>query len=205
MQPHPDDIEDPKLTSFFKCDSDCTFDMSIDGPRLRPIAFGSRACTPMESKLHSFVGETACVRWAIAQNKKYLWGRHFYILCNCMAIQEILEYSGNIHMICRWTQELLVYSFTILHRPAKMMQDVDALSRRFGKDAAYHFHIAHNLKLRDIAARPTAYDKTNFESYSKKRTKPPARFDTPTPILTTAHRNAPSRISSSFLGPTRSF
>ena len=49
---------------------ECEFDLSIDGARLKPIAFGSRSCTTAESKLHSFTGEAACGRWAIAQNKK---------------------------------------------------------------------------------------------------------------------------------------
>ena len=128
MQPHPNDCVDTNLLSSITTGNNCDFDVSMDGPRLRPIAFGSRACTAMESKLHSFVGEAACVRWAIAQNRKYLWGAHFFIICDCLAIQEILDYSGTIHMICRWAQELLGYNFTILHRPAKMMMDVDALS-----------------------------------------------------------------------------
>ena len=80
----------------------------------------------MEAKLHSFVGEAACGRWAIAQNRKFLWGTHFYWICDCMAVQEILEYNGNIHVICRWAQELLGYNFTVLHRPAKMMADKEA-------------------------------------------------------------------------------
>ena len=45
-------------------------------------------------------------------------------------------------MVHRWAQELLGYDFTILHRPAKMMVDVDALTRRFGPSIAQHLLIS---------------------------------------------------------------
>ena len=35
------------------------FDLSLDGPRLRPVLFGSRSNLPYESNYHSFVGEGA--------------------------------------------------------------------------------------------------------------------------------------------------
>ena len=34
--------------------------------------------------------EVACGRWAIGQNRKYLWGAHFWWLCDCKTIREIL-------------------------------------------------------------------------------------------------------------------
>ena len=45
---------------------DCTFDLSLDGPRLRPVFFGSRSNQPYEEHYHSFVGEVACGHWAIS-------------------------------------------------------------------------------------------------------------------------------------------
>ena len=97
MQPI-DDIESTK--ALLKC-GECTFDLSNDGDRLRPVRFGSRACTDFERKYHSFVGETASSRWEISQNKHYLWGNNFWWICDCAAMKEILEYEGNISQICR--------------------------------------------------------------------------------------------------------
>ena len=111
----------------------CDFDLTLDSPRLRPISFGSRSCSLAEEKLHSFVGEAAAGRWAISKNRRYLWGIHFYWLCDCAAIKEILDYCGSITVVSRWAQELLGYDFSIIHRCYKMMRDVDALSRRHGK------------------------------------------------------------------------
>ena len=53
---------------------ECTFDLSLDGPRLRPVSFGSRSNQPFEIHYHSFVGEVACGRLAISCCRRYLWG-----------------------------------------------------------------------------------------------------------------------------------
>ena len=50
----------------------CLFDLSLDGTRLLPIGFGSRACNEQEKYLHSFVEKTACGRWEVGQNRRYL-------------------------------------------------------------------------------------------------------------------------------------
>ena len=158
----------------------------------------------MESKLHSFTGEAACGRWAIAQNRKFLWGCHFYWICDCLAIMEILDYSGTISMICRWAQELLGYNFTIIHRPAKMMGDVDTLSRHFGQLITSYLSIANILHVTDMWNRPFAYSSKSWEAFSKKRQKPAPLHNSPLPILTTStitstsHTNpmSPSPLSS---------
>ena len=137
MQP----ADDPTCVSAMdklKKEGICLFDLSIAGPRLKPLAFGSRNCSTAERHFHSFVGEAACGRWAISQNRKYLWGQHFFWLCDCLAVKEIIDYSGPIDMILRWSQELLGYNFTIVHRPSQMMVDVDALTRRYDSAIAQH-------------------------------------------------------------------
>ena len=45
------------------------FDATMDGPRLLPVRFGSRACLDKEKWLHSFIGEGACRCCGIAQNR----------------------------------------------------------------------------------------------------------------------------------------
>ena len=37
----------------------------------------------------------------------------------------------SIHQLKRWSQELLVYEIVIIHRPRKMMKDVDAVVSRY--------------------------------------------------------------------------
>jgi hypothetical protein len=93
--------------------------IAMSGARLRPVRFGSHSCTDRERHFHSFVGEAACGRWGISQNRKFLWGTEFYWICDCSAMREILEYDGPIHQIRRWAQELLGYPFRIFHRAAR--------------------------------------------------------------------------------------
>ena len=54
---------------------ECTFDLSLDSPRLRPVLFGSRSNQHFEIHYHSFVGEVACGRWAISCCSRYFLGK----------------------------------------------------------------------------------------------------------------------------------
>lgn len=55
------------------------------------------------------------------------------------AAKEILNHS--IHMIKRWAMELLGYEFSIVHRPVKMVTDLDALICKIDPHFARHFCI----------------------------------------------------------------
>jgi len=56
----------------------CSFDSTMGGARLQPLRMGSRQGEEKERCMHSFVGEAACARWAISQNRRYLWGTYFF-------------------------------------------------------------------------------------------------------------------------------
>jgi hypothetical protein len=119
------------------------------------------------------VGEAACGRWGISQNRKFLWGNAFYWLCDCSAMCEILEYDGPIHQIRRWAQELLGYYFHIFHRAARMMKDVDGLNRRFDHTLIQSYeHIAQTLAAKDRAARPIAYSAAAFATHNPLKCTP---------------------------------
>ena len=120
-------------------------------------------------------------------NRKFLWGCHFYWLCDCSAIKEVLEYDGSISMICRWAQELLGYQFTVVHRCNRMMADVDALTRRFGPLIATHCCIAGILHKTDITARPLAYESASFHDSPTARLTPPSTLHVTAPTLTSTY------------------
>ena len=145
----------------------CDFDLTLKSPRLRPVCFNSRSNRDYEEHYHSFVGETVCGRWAIAHLKRYLWGVLFYWMCDCSAVKEILEYNGSSHQLRRWCQELMGYNFAIIHRKVRMMRDVDALSRRFGKAITLHVMQAHLMRSRDVLARSLACSLDHFHASSK--------------------------------------
>ena len=164
----PDDSIQSKAASLkLSTTGECDFDLTLKGTRLRPVCFNSRANRPYEKNYHSFVGETACGRWAIVRLKRYLWGTRFYWMCDCMAIKEILEYIGDSHQLRRWCQELMGYDFSVIHRCELMMRDVDALTRRFGKAVTLYCMQAYLMRSRDKPSRPLAYDFDHFHSTSK--------------------------------------
>ena len=83
-----------------------------------------------------------------------MWGNKLYLFCDCVAVKEISEYTGNIHQLQRWSQELFGYEFAIIHRVASMMKDVDGLSRHI--DIILHRYFAQAARMRadDVAQRP---------------------------------------------------
>lgn len=144
------------------------FDELMSGARLRPVRFGSRRCTDREHHFHSFVGEAVAGRWAIGQCRRYLWGGHFYWMCDCSSLKELLDYSGDIHQICRIAQELMGYFFTFVHRPARMMRDVDGLNRFYDPLVQLYNERRQAARDSDIYVRPSAYDASAFPSHAIK-------------------------------------
>ena len=66
-------------------------------------------------------------------------------------MKEILEYTGSIHQIRRWSKELFNYDFAIIHRASSMMKDIDGLSRHI--DILIHHYLTQSsiMRLADIA------------------------------------------------------
>ena len=165
----PEDSDKARMaTQKLEETGECTFDLSIGGPRLKPVAFGSRKCSVTESNYHSYVGEIATGRWAMSENKTYLWGAKFTWLCDMKSISKILEYDGHIHMLCRYSQEMMAYNFDCVHRSNTMMRDVDALSRMYDPLIAEHIELSYCLRERDKRNRPEAYSSDHFDELISK-------------------------------------
>ena len=186
MQPADDDASRAALETL-RTTGVVEFDTLMSGGRLQPVRFGSRRCSDRESHFHSFTGEIAAFRWAIAILRVYLWGIHFYWICDCSAVKEVVEYTGDIHQVRRWSQELLGYCFTCIHRPSRMMRDVDALTRGRHIDGPEtsissvglfvdYSKTAIELRDQDILARPLAYQANTFHSQPFK-ILPPTSLD----------------------------
>ena len=78
------------------------FDLSSDSTRLIPVLLNNRSCTAIEKHYHGFVGEIVCGQWGINMKKRYLWGAHFYWLCDMKTTYKIMYYTGLIHILRRW-------------------------------------------------------------------------------------------------------
>lgn len=192
MQP-ADDPASKIALSILEAGGPNTFDELMSGARLRPVRFGSRRCSDREHHFHSFVGEAVAGRWAIGQCRRYLWGGHFYWLCDCNSLKELLDYTGDIHQICRIAQELLGYFFTFVHRPARMMRDVDGLNRFYDPLVRLYEERKEYDRQWDSSVRPGAYDPEAFPSHAIKC---PDEFPQPSEIEQTLQ-------SSTFVGSTQ--
>ena len=159
MQPS-NDAESIRATEILRKPGEYVFDLTRNGAHLRPTGFGSRCCLEQEKKYHSFVGEAACRIWVISQNRRFLWRSHFWWMCDYKSIKEVLEYDGTISIVCRWEQELLGYHYTCLHWPARMMVDVNGLTRRFGPVLTNYMCVAVLLHSVDVKKRLNAYEST---------------------------------------------
>ena len=86
-------------------------------------------------------------------------------------------------MVCRWAQELLGYQFTVVHRPNKMMVDIDAVTHRYGPLITMHFMVSTIFHHRDLQHKPLAYEHSLFFASKTAKLMPNTCTPGPTPIL----------------------
>ena len=97
----------------------------------------------------------------------------------------ILKYTGNIHQLRRWYQELFGYEFAIIHRVASMMKHVDGLSRHI--DVLIHRYLTQVARMRagTVAQRSfvCSYDVFNTCSNPRRITTSNVTIVTKSPSL----------------------
>ncbi|MGH7955188.1 MAG: hypothetical protein ACREOZ_04430, partial [Gloeomargaritales cyanobacterium] len=105
---------------------------------------------------------------------------------DCSATKQLFEYEGNIHMVRRWAQEMLGYHFTILHRPERMMKDVDGLSRFYDPLLVDYDTHAYTLREQSMSAHPKSYVPTDLSDLNRSYQIPT------TPSAPSSHRSTPT-------------
>ena len=84
-------------------------------------------------------------------------------MCDCTAVKETLKHFGPVHQLRRWSQELMGYEYAFIHRLAKMMKNIDARSRHFGKNVAAYLVQAVHMRQHDLVERSAAH---NFDYFT---------------------------------------
>ena len=74
------------------------------------------------------------------------------------------------------------YEYGFIHRPARMMRDVDALTRRFGKCVAAYLLQAGQMRNRDAVHRPAAYSADYFMQSPRPQRVIPTTTTVPQPL-----------------------
>ena len=96
--------------------------------------------------------------WVISMEKRCIWETNIFWLCGMKTTYKIIYYTGPIHILQRWCQELLAYNFSCIYRSRFMMVDVDYILCINDNLITTNMLIANCLSLSDRALRPRTYD-----------------------------------------------
>ncbi|GFU44294.1 transposon Tf2-8 polyprotein [Trichonephila clavipes] len=97
--------------------------------RFYPIHYMSKKTSIQEEKLCSYELEVLAVIEALKKFRNYLLGRKFRIQTDCAAFAKTLYKKELTPKMARWSIFLTEFDYEVVHRLAKQMQHVDALSR----------------------------------------------------------------------------
>src|SRR3978361_115144 len=75
---------------------------------------------------------------AVDHFHKYLYGREFLVRTDHAALKWLLEMKNPEGQIARWMEKLQQYHFKVKHRPGRIHNNADALSRRPCKENCGH-------------------------------------------------------------------
>ena len=93
------------------------------------IAYGSFALTAEQRKYCTTRKELLAIIRFIRQFRTYLLGRPFRVRTDHASLVWLLNFKHPEGQLARWLEELGQYDMTILHRPGRLHQNADALSR----------------------------------------------------------------------------
>lgn len=136
----------------------CLLQKQEDDGLFHPIMYFSKRTTDAESKYHSFELETAALVYSLKRFRVYLHGIKFTIVTDCNPLKQTLAKQELNSKISRWALELQCYDYEIVHREARRMQHVDALSRNLNililEEGSFEqtlmFHQIKDAKIKDI-------------------------------------------------------
>ncbi|GMF47160.1 unnamed protein product [Phytophthora fragariaefolia] len=102
----------------------------------QPVAYASKVNSPAVSKYTISELECLAIVWAVQLFRPHLYGRHFTIVTDHIALKWLMtatEPAGRLH---RWSLTLQEYDFSIQYRPGHENRVADALSRNPVEDDA---------------------------------------------------------------------
>ena len=100
--------------------------------RLHPIAYASRALSPVEQRYSITELETLAVVWTISHFHHYLYGNSVTIFTDHTAVKAVLETANPTAKHARWWTRVYgrgVKDVKIVYRPGRENSNADALSR----------------------------------------------------------------------------
>ena len=92
-----------------------------------------------------------------------------YLIFDSKSIKEMSKYTRSIHQLRHWSQELVDYSFSIVHSSTAMMKDGDTLFRKTQSLIHQYLVITSTIRCNNLKSWPFAYNYDMFYSYSNPR------------------------------------
>lgn len=117
-----------------------------------PIAFWSRTLSKHERNYTITERECLAVIGAIRKFRQWLHGRPFVVMTDHAALQYLLSIKEPVGRLARWALYLQQFDVTIRHRPGRLHQNADALSRLPVPDAPPATPLRDAAAAHDVAA-----------------------------------------------------
>jgi len=93
------------------------------------ISYASRTCSAAEAKLGPTDGELLAIIYACDKFHSYIAGTKFVIVTDHSALTYLQDAKNKNPKLARWAMQLAVYDFTVKHRPGRVHNNADGLSR----------------------------------------------------------------------------
>ena len=98
----------------------------------RPVAYASRQMNRAESSYSASEAELLALVWATKKFRCYLYGKHFLVRTDHLALTYLKNFADNNSRLIRWALRLSDFYFSIQLKPGSRISHVDALSRHVG-------------------------------------------------------------------------
>ena len=95
----------------------------------KTIAFASRSLKAHERKYATIERECLALVWGIKHFRPYLYGKEFDVITDHNPLKWLDNARDPHSRLSRWSLALQSYAFTIKHRPGRLHNNVDSLSR----------------------------------------------------------------------------
>ncbi|POM73981.1 protease, Reverse transcriptase, ribonuclease H, integrase [Phytophthora palmivora] len=128
----------PDFSKSFTLETDaCAIGLGADlGKGLQPVAYASKVNSVAESKYSITDLECFAVIWAIKLFRPYLFGRHFTLITDHIALTWLMTKKEPVGRLYRWVLALQEFDFTIKYRKGKAIVVADGISRASAPERA---------------------------------------------------------------------
>jgi transposase InsO family protein len=96
---------------------------------IRVVSYASRSLHNAEKQYAPTHKEALAVRWAVEKYRAYLLGRHFTIMTDHKALEQLDKVKDTSGQLFRWSLFLQDFDYTIKYRPGRTHQNADTISR----------------------------------------------------------------------------